>query len=229
MSFGENLQFLRKIHGKMTQEDLAYRLKVSRQTISKWEMDSSFPEMENIIALCKLFHCSLDEIILGDINLDNEAYIDIRIETVPSFEYVKYAVISTDPENDAKNNMYNWSLSNGIKEPEIIGWDFPFVSQEQVNIHHMHGYVAASIIPNDFKGECANKVLQCNQKYGVITIKEPFKVPFTIIPNGYKALIRYIEVKGFHHKKSKEVLECFEREYLKEGISYMDIYIAIDN
>ncbi|WP_322545952.1 helix-turn-helix transcriptional regulator [Clostridium perfringens] len=55
MSFGQNLQFLRKMHERMTQDELAEKINVSRQTISKWEMDSAFPEMEKAITLCKLF------------------------------------------------------------------------------------------------------------------------------------------------------------------------------
>lgn len=41
MSFGNNLQYLRKLHGGLTQEKLAERMGVSRQTISKWESDDS--------------------------------------------------------------------------------------------------------------------------------------------------------------------------------------------
>ena len=102
MSFGQNLQFLRKMHKKMTQEELAEKMNVSRQTISKWEMDCAFPEMEKAIALCNLFSCSLDEMVLGNIDLDNEAYTNIRVEKVSSFKYVKYEVISIQPEDDAK-------------------------------------------------------------------------------------------------------------------------------
>ena len=45
MSFGKNLQFLRKMHNSMTQEELAERMGVSRQTISKWESETAYPEM----------------------------------------------------------------------------------------------------------------------------------------------------------------------------------------
>lgn len=51
MSFGTNLQFMRKMYNAMSQEELAEKMEVSRQTISKWEMDNAFPEMEKAIAL----------------------------------------------------------------------------------------------------------------------------------------------------------------------------------
>ena len=51
MSFGRNLQYLRRLSGNMTQEDLAERLNVSRQTISKWEMDAAQPEMAKALEL----------------------------------------------------------------------------------------------------------------------------------------------------------------------------------
>ncbi len=227
MSFGQNLQFLRKMHERMTQEELAEKMNVSRQTISKWEMDSAFPEMEKAIALCKLFSCTLDEMMLGNINSDNEAYTNIRIEMVPSFKYVKYEVISVEPEDDAKKHIQDWAALSGIENPEIIGWDFPFVSQEQINVYHLHGYTAACIIPKNSPIESLEGIIQPDQDYAVITIIEPFQSPFTIIPNAYKTLMRYIEVNGFHHKQSKEILSCFEKEYNKDGISYMDVYIAI--
>ena len=53
MSFGKNLQFLRKMHNSMTQEELAERMGVSRQTISKWESETAYPEMEKAFELCQ--------------------------------------------------------------------------------------------------------------------------------------------------------------------------------
>lgn len=55
MSFGKNLQFLRKMHNSMTQEELAERMGVSRQTISKWESETAYPEMEKAFELCQFF------------------------------------------------------------------------------------------------------------------------------------------------------------------------------
>lgn len=64
MSFGENLQYLRKKE-EITQEQLAERMDVSRQTISKWESDSTYPEMDKILALCEMFGCSMDGLLRG--------------------------------------------------------------------------------------------------------------------------------------------------------------------
>ena len=64
MNFGENIQFLRKQFG-MTQEELAEKMNVSRQTVSKWEA-GSIPEMERLTQLCDLFRCDLDTLIRGN-------------------------------------------------------------------------------------------------------------------------------------------------------------------
>ena len=67
MTFGENLQFLRK-RANMTQEDLAEKMEVSRQSVSKWESNSSYPETEAILRLCDLFHCDMATLLRGDVS-----------------------------------------------------------------------------------------------------------------------------------------------------------------
>lgn len=110
-----------------------------------------------------------------------------------------------------------------------IGWDFSHVSQEQINVYHMHGYAAACILPSNFKVECNNLeiITQKEQKYAVITIKEPFMDPFTRIPNAYKTLMMYMEVNCYKYIKSKDIISCFEKVYEKDSVCYMDVYIAI--
>ena len=49
----------------MTQEALAEKLNVSRQTISKWEIDAANPEMEKALEICKIFNCSLDNLFIA--------------------------------------------------------------------------------------------------------------------------------------------------------------------
>lgn len=66
MSLGTNLQFLRKKEN-LTQEQLAEVLGVSRQSISKWESDSSYPETEKIMQMCDMFHCNMDTLMRGNL------------------------------------------------------------------------------------------------------------------------------------------------------------------
>lgn len=65
MSLGENIQFYRKKVG-VTQEQLAERLEVSRQSISKWESNTTYPEMDKLLQMCEMFSCSLDTLLRGD-------------------------------------------------------------------------------------------------------------------------------------------------------------------
>jgi len=66
MKFSEKLQKLRK-ENKMSQEQLADQLEVSRQAVSKWESGQTYPEMDKLIAICKLFKCSLDDLTNDEI------------------------------------------------------------------------------------------------------------------------------------------------------------------
>ncbi len=61
MDFGKKLQNLRK-GKKLSQEELAEKLKFSRQAVSKWESNQSYPEMEKLIEISKIFDCSLDDL-----------------------------------------------------------------------------------------------------------------------------------------------------------------------
>lgn len=227
MSFGKNLQSLRKMHHGMTQEELAEKLNVSRQTVSKWELDGAYPEMDKLLALCDLFSCSMDKLVREDMNASNEAYSNIRMEEVESFCYIRYAVVSAEPEIDALNHVKEIALQCGVREPQLIGWDFPVLSQEQINVFHMHGYAAAWILPENREVKCAEVIAQDTHKYMAITIKEPFAAPFDRIPNAYKTLMSYMQANGIEMKYDNEVLPCFEKEYNREGTTYMDVYIAV--
>ena len=65
MTLGEKILKLRS-SAKMSQGDLAEKLNVSRQSISKWETNQSVPELDKLIQLSDLFHISLDELVRSD-------------------------------------------------------------------------------------------------------------------------------------------------------------------
>jgi transcriptional regulator with XRE-family HTH domain len=59
-----NLQILRKIN-KYTQEEVAEKINVSRQAVAKWENGDSLPDIDNCIALAKLYDITLDNLVNG--------------------------------------------------------------------------------------------------------------------------------------------------------------------
>lgn len=65
MEIEKKLYQLRKLSG-MTQEQLAEKLNVSRQTISKWEQGASVPDLGSMVKLSKIFHISLDDFLLEE-------------------------------------------------------------------------------------------------------------------------------------------------------------------
>lgn len=71
MNFGENLKKLRKAK-KLSQEDLAEKMQVSRQSVSKWETGAAYPEMNNILELCKILHCRINDLV-------NDSIIDVDL------------------------------------------------------------------------------------------------------------------------------------------------------
>lgn len=85
MDFNNKLYELRKQKG-FSQEELANRLNVSRQTISKWEVGESTPDMEKLVAISDLFEVSLDELVLDKVPkaeateqvVKSEFYSDIK-------------------------------------------------------------------------------------------------------------------------------------------------------
>jgi DNA-binding XRE family transcriptional regulator len=220
MSFGKNLQYLRQLSTNMTQETLAEKLNVSRQTISKWEMDAANPEMDKALEICKIFSCSLDNLFREEMDKRSDAYSNLRAEEVEGFRYVEYTVISREPETDAIGRMYKCAEENGIANPRVIGWDFPRLSQEQVNVFNMHGYTAALILPKDVTPEGYEIKEQPAHQYAAIHIDRPFDNPFATIPGAYHTLQDYMRTNGLVHVEN-EVIPCFETD----GES-MDVYIA---
>ena len=71
MRIGDQLQRQRKLRN-MSQNELADKLKISRQSISKWENGASLPSFSNVLAISELFDVSLDELIKGDVELMNK-------------------------------------------------------------------------------------------------------------------------------------------------------------
>ena len=69
---------------KLSQEDLAEKVYVSRQTISNWETEKSYPDIHSLLLLSSLFDISLDQLIKGDIYIMKE---EIRESEISKFNH----------------------------------------------------------------------------------------------------------------------------------------------
>lgn len=113
MDFNNRLYELRKKKG-LSQEELAGRINVSRQTVSKWEVGDSTPDMEKMIALSDLFEISLDELVLGreydDKNVDGSSSERQQNHTSEVVEVLEEKVFTSENKVRAKK----WAKVAGI-------------------------------------------------------------------------------------------------------------------
>ena len=72
MNFNDKLQSLRKKNG-ITQEDLAEKLEVTRQTISKWECGESTPDFHNLVKISEMFGVSTDFLLKEEVPAEDHA------------------------------------------------------------------------------------------------------------------------------------------------------------
>ncbi len=108
MDLGNNLFHARKRRG-LSQEDVAQRLGVSRQTVSKWETGETVPDIRQSKKMAALYNISLDELIDFD--------LDIR--------EIQETIERTSRETEAK---IDWSRAGGKKYPVLLEY------QDKVNI-----------------------------------------------------------------------------------------------
>ena len=71
MELGKQIKKYRQ-EAQLSQEELAERIYVSRQTISNWENDKSYPDVNSLVLLSETFQVSLDKLIKGDIDIMKE-------------------------------------------------------------------------------------------------------------------------------------------------------------
>lgn len=234
MYLGKNLQLLRR-QKRITQEKLAELMAVSRQTVSKWESDEAIPELPKLLELCDLFSCRLDELVREDMFADDDIFSPVEIRHLGSFRMGRYLIVSPNPENDVQSYVEAWAKRSGLLDfkPDAmrIGWDWPYVSQEQQSRFGLRGYVAAYVLPEGFTANCPGVEIadQDEADYAVITITDPHAASFYRIPKAYKKIMDYLQANGFKERPKENVLSCFEHEYEKNGVHYMDVYIHVDS
>lgn len=109
MEFNNKLYNLRKQKG-LSQEELANRLNVSRQTVSKWEVGDSTPDMEKLIAISDLFEISLDELVMDKV----PAYAGESSTKSEIVNELKQKVLTDENKQKAKRGLKLAAIVLGI-------------------------------------------------------------------------------------------------------------------
>lgn len=111
MEFHNKMYELRKQKG-FSQEELANRLNVSRQTVSKWEVGESTPDMEKLVAISDLFGVSLDELVLD--KKPEEPQPSEQIVRSEFYGDLKEHVFTENNKNMAKKGLKLTGIIAGI-------------------------------------------------------------------------------------------------------------------
>ena len=113
MSFSEKIYALRTQAG-MSQASFAEKLQVSRQTVSKWELGTSYPEIEKVLAISSLFHVTTDY-LLKDQSVPQE---DVKMDRLV-LRFLGYAQDMEGISKDLVNIMRDGIIDEDEKERMI--------------------------------------------------------------------------------------------------------------
>lgn len=166
MTFAEKLKSIRKQAG-MSQEQLAEKLSVSRQAVTKWETDAGIPDIENIMAISALFDISIDELLSNE--RGGEKPTDYLYESITEYD------IDEPKRYDMK--------FGGAKQFQLSGYE-----GEKIRVRLASN--TFSTLQNDFKvkiDDIRKRIdVDVNRKNGVseTTAKEAVSI-FVQIPSPY--------------------------------------------
>lgn len=92
MEVGQRLKGLRA-EAHMSQDDLAARVYVSRQTISSWENGKTYPDVQSLLLLSEIFDVTVDSLIKGDVEVMTKT-VDLDVRTMKRLSYVMTVFIA---------------------------------------------------------------------------------------------------------------------------------------
>lgn len=114
MTFGQKIKKLRT-ESNLTQKDLADKMNVTFQTVSKWENDTNEPDITNIKELAKIFNCSYEYLFSDEsekaVEISSEPIENNKVDDIITCKYCHKTL------NDEKDIRYLYELTaNGIRK-----------------------------------------------------------------------------------------------------------------
>ncbi len=137
MTIGEKIIQLR-FKNKISQEQLAEKLSVSRQSVSKWEIGQSMPQIENVMQICKIFSVTSDELLNDEIELYRKE--------VPVIQNRKNKYFGTDGFRGEAN--VTLTSMQAYRVGRFLGWFF--------SINHSSSYKPRIVIGKDTRRSSYN-------------------------------------------------------------------------
>lgn len=122
-TLGTKISEYRKLK-KMTQEELASKLNVSSQAVSKWENDLSIPDLPTLIELSDLFGTSLDELIRQEEQIHTAKVVDEPLRKPLEQMMLKIIINSADNDKVRVNlpmSLIKAGMELGMKMPNVAG------------------------------------------------------------------------------------------------------------
>ncbi|MDT2759505.1 helix-turn-helix transcriptional regulator [Enterococcus pseudoavium] len=86
-----------RIQQKLSQENLAEKIFVSRQTISNWENGKSYPDIQNLLLLSEIFDVSLDELVKGDVEHMKKKISNTKLKKLSNTFFVLLVILLIFP------------------------------------------------------------------------------------------------------------------------------------
>lgn len=207
MKFGDNLRKLRKSK-KLSQEDLAEKMHVSRQSVSKWETGEAYPEMNNILELCKIFHCSINDLV-------NDSIIDIDSLD----EEIKMKIVKFKSEQQRKMKGLSKAISIIAKVCRIIVIVcIPIIIASMIILGVLIKKV--DIIDNEIKFTGTNDTITIAEENNKISLKMKNQVIADVTKQN-----TILEIKDFLENNSK--LTAFI--YVEAGFLFLIVNLILIN
>lgn len=182
MTFGEKLSSLRK-QANLTQSDLAEKLNVSRQAITKWENGTGLPDLDNIKKLSSIFNTSIDELLdykVEEIKLE----LDTSKETIDK-EHSKHSKVNQFVLERFKNAQSIEMLS---REKKLTFWQniFDIFCTPAPGTIEIAELIGTGLVYSFLVKENNNHYLVLINKKTMITKKLEGNFEKNIIVDGYK-------------------------------------------
>ena len=126
MLFNEKLKMLRK-ENELTQEQLAEKLNVSRQAITKWESGDGTPDIENLKQISIFFNTTIDELVKEDKS--------VKVETIKNYSYIEELEIDHTKHFDINIcKIYELNLMSNVEEKVKV----ELLSNEEENLEESY-------------------------------------------------------------------------------------------